>query len=96
MIGALAVFVLFSLLAVLHDIAFFKENVLHGSTPFGLAPQQKFQVHAKVFEFFLLRILHDGARLRVLLDRETLLIPIDSFCFLDQRLNHACKGARLL
>jgi uncharacterized membrane protein YeaQ/YmgE (transglycosylase-associated protein family) len=60
---------------------------------FGL--RQKLQRHREVLEFLLLRVLHDGARLRVSFDRESLLVPADGLGLLLQRRSEAREGSNL-
>src|SRR5439155_23911145 len=61
----LGVLLLLGLLAVLDDVAGLEARVLAGEAPLRLAPQQELEIHREVLEFFLLRVLHDRARLLV-------------------------------
>jgi hypothetical protein len=54
-------------------------------TPFVVAPPEELKVHREMLELLLLGVLHDGVGLRILLERETLLVPADGLRFLDQR-----------
>ena len=53
----------FSLFPKFDDIPWLKEDTLQCRLPFGFPSQQKFEIHAKVLEFFCLRIGHDGTRI---------------------------------
>lgn len=79
---------------VLGDVTLFKEDALGGDPPFRSAAEEKLQIHAEMQEFLFLGVLHDFARLVVLLDGDTLLIPVDGLTFFLKGSNEACKGAR--
>src|SRR5687767_6243009 len=68
----------------LHDVAFREENPLEHLAPLRLPAQQELQVHAEVLHLLVLRVLHDRARLAILLDREALLVPADRLRLLDE------------
>jgi hypothetical protein len=55
----------------------------------GMAAQQKLEVHAEVLELLGLRVLHDCAGFGILLDGQTLLIPVNRLGLLNQREDHA-------
>src|SRR5471030_309272 len=84
------------LFAVLDDIALAEEHFLARDLPFRLAAEKKLEIHREVLELLLLRVLHDRARLGVLLDREALFVPVDCFSFLDHREAHPGKRSGLL
>src|SRR5690349_1148379 len=87
----LLLFRLFGLLAVFDDVAFFEEDIAQHDAPFRLATGEEFERHREVLELFLLRILHDGARLTIALDGESLLVPAYGFGLLLQRCGESGK-----
>src|SRR3954447_8099485 len=54
-----------SRLALLDDVALGEEDGLQLLAPHRRATQQEFEVHSEMFEFFLLRIFHDRARIGI-------------------------------
>src|SRR6185369_11903112 len=85
---------LLRLVPQLHDVALGEEDALEHLAPLRLLAEEELEVHPEVLHLLVLRVLHDGLRLTVLLDGEALLIPADRFGLLDQRGDHAGKGAR--
>src|SRR3954462_2137803 len=83
-------------LAPLDDVAGREQDLLQLRPPVVLSPQQELEIHAEVLELFLLRVLHDGARLGVGFDGDALLIPVDRLGLLDQGGDHAGEGPGLL
>jgi len=76
---------LLGLLAVLDDVAGLEENAFGDLSPDRRTPQEKLEVHAEVLELLALRVAHDGPRVGVGLDRQSLLVPADRLGLLGQR-----------
>jgi hypothetical protein len=87
---------LFGLLAQLDNVAVLEQHALTGDAPLRRAPEQELEVHREVLELLLLRVRHDRLGVVVLLDVHALFVPVDRLGFLDQRLDHAREGPRLL
>src|SRR6185436_12860014 len=77
------------------DVAFLEQDATQRLLPFGFFSQQEFEIHAEVFHLFVLSVLHDGLRIAILLDGQSLLVPSDRLGFFDERCDHARERARL-
>jgi uncharacterized membrane protein YeaQ/YmgE (transglycosylase-associated protein family) len=76
---------------VLDDVALFEEDVPQHDAPFRLATGEELERHREVLELLLLGILHDGARLTIALDGESLLVPAYGLGLLLQRCGESGK-----
>src|SRR5256886_5781177 len=82
-------------LAAFHDVTLGEENRLQRDPPIRRSPQQELEIHAEVFELLTLRVGHDRPRLRIGLERDSLLVPADRLGLLLQRGDDACERPRL-
>ncbi len=62
---------------------------------FSLPRVEELEAHGEVLELLLLRVLHDRARVLVLLDRHALLVPADRLGLLLERGDHPGERAHL-
>src|SRR5438270_10032100 len=82
---ALPVLSLLRFFAALDDVSFSEEDRLQRDPPVRRSPDQELEVHAEVLELIALEVLellalgvgHDRLRLRVGLERHSLLVPSD-------------------
>ena len=81
---------------MLDDVSGLEEDLFEGDVPLLVAADEELQIHREMLELLLLRVLHDRARLCVLLECEALLVPADRLCLLDQRGAHARKRSGLI
>jgi hypothetical protein len=82
------------LLAVLDNVAWLKEDASRDLAPVGRSPEQELEVHAEMLELLSLGVAHDRDSLRIVLDREALLVPADRLGLLGQRGAKAGERAR--
>ena len=87
---------LFGRLTVLDDVSRLEEDLLEGDVPLLVAADEELQIHSEVLELLLLRVLHDRARLCILLECEALLVPADRLRLFDQGSAHASKRPGLI
>ena len=73
------------------DVALFEEDIPQHDAPFRLATGEELERHREVLELLFLRILHDGARLTIALDGESLLVPANGLSLLLQRCGESGK-----
>src|SRR4051812_37174716 len=87
--------ILLGLLSRGDDVTLGEQDLLQDLPPLRRAAEQELEIHPEVLELLELRVLHDGARLRVALDRDALLVPADGLRLLEERRAHAREGAGL-
>jgi len=83
----------FRLIPAFHDVALREEDAFQQVAPYRFFTQEKFKIHAEVFELFVLGVAHDRAGDFVFLDGEALFVPIDCFRLFDERLHHPGEGS---
>src|SRR5688572_13153238 len=84
------------LLTIFNYIPFFKEHILHDLFPGRFLTEQEFEIHRKMNEFFFLGMLHYLLCFLVFLHRESLFVPVNRFCFFNQRFNYPGKCSYFL